>query len=272
MRTRPWPLVILALIQILTPAMNILFNSVALKVSPAQVLFWVFQRPPHEIFESMALMPIAGFAIYQMKKWSYPVFLGSMAWSIYSNVRHWQYASSHYSISTVLMVYFFEIVLVLYFLVPAVRRTFFDPTIRWWESKPRYELKLNSELVVSGKSLPTHILNLSEGGAFVSGAHQIALGEPIELNFDVLSLPFSAVGKIVHVRDLGNGHTCFGIQFEHTRETEKRLRDLTKGLKSIGFQDRTQSKSWHESLTEWALTLLKTGKGWRPEYRVRGQK
>jgi hypothetical protein len=258
----------LALFQILTPVFTVLFNAAALHVSPSFVLGWILNRPGLEVFESLALMPIAGLAILRMRRWSYLVFCLAMLWSIAANLRHWQYASSNYSALSIATVYLFQLGLAVYFLLPAVRRTYFDPTVRWWESKPRYELKVPARL---GEHDGT-ILNVSEGGVFVETRDRLPMGQKLTLQFDILGQSFGIVAAVVHERESreGGGALHYGLRFEHTQETERRFRNLTRGLQLLGFQDRSKRLPGFQSFREWFSTLLKTGRGLTPEARGRG--
>jgi hypothetical protein len=260
----------LAFIQILTPAVNILFNAYILRVSPARVLIWVLERPAYEAFQTLLLMPIAGIAIFAMKRWSYPVFLGAVGWSAYRNFRNFAYASGVMPLPMLLLVYAFEIGLVGYFLLPKVRTTYFDPTVRWWESKPRYVLELAARVrAKGGRDLPAAVHNISEGGAFVTASGDLNMDDALELEFAVIGRPFLARGKVVHSRVMDDGRHCFGIQFTHTVDSLTKFQQLTTSLSLLGFQDRGTAEPWQKSLKTWILTLVRTGRGWTPEPEFR---
>ena len=267
MTNRPWPLVILALIQMMTPIVNVLFNSWTLGVKPNYVMGWIMERPTLEIFEFFFLMPIAGIAILRMRKWSYVVFFAAMGWSLISNLRYLQYTSQSHSMLALLVVYSLQILLVLYFLLPSVRVTYFNPRVRWWESKPRFELKIPCTLEVKSQRHEGTILNVSEGGVFFQIPKGFNVGDVSRLEFHILSQIFSASGKIVHQRELGNGVYCYGIQFDHTSDSQKRFQNLTEALELLEFQQRTPGVPLLKSFTNWIATLLKTGKGFTPQIK-----
>ncbi|OFZ81500.1 MAG: hypothetical protein A2603_04655 [Bdellovibrionales bacterium RIFOXYD1_FULL_55_31] len=273
MKTRPWPLVVLAIIQVLTPIFNVLFNAWVLGVSPSVVLTWMFQRPWLEIFQTLALMPIAGYAVFRMKKWSYPVFFGAIFWSMLANLQHWQYVTSQMPSWAFLFVYGCDILLVSYFLLPAVRATYFDPRVRWWESKPRYELKLEVRAELSqNEVLEGLILNVSEGGAFVHFDRKLAVGDIVNLRFEIIHQEFMIPGKVVYARAESGQDPFYGVQFIHSKATVRRFQNLVRGLKALGFQDRSSLKPWFRDLQDWLVQLFKTGRGWIPElqYRKKG--
>lgn len=271
MRNRPWALMLLALIQILTPVFNVFFNAWVLQVSPAKVLSWVLEGNLLEIFEFAALMPIAGIAIWRMRKWSYGVFCGAMAWSLYAKFRHLAYAQTTMSLPMLIAIHASEIALVTYFLLPAVRATYFDPRVRWWESKPRYELKLPAQLVIGQSSrIEGAVLNLSEGGAFVQIPVILTMGEQVRLEFSLLTQLFAVAGKVVHVREAASGDNWHGIQFQHDGDTQDRFRKLARALGDLGFQDRVPSQSLREGFRSWVANLRR-GRGWVPEVKSGGK-
>jgi len=267
MRTRPWPLVFLALAQVLTPVFTVLFNAWALGVHPRHVLTWIFQRSSIEVFETIALMPIAGIAIFRMKRGSYLIFFIAITWSLVSNLKQWNYASGAISIPVILGIYVTQLCLALYFLIPSVRQTYFDPRVRWWESKPRYELNAPSVLQVRDDKGDALLMNVSEGGAFVSTVRQWKTGDPVQLTFWILSQEFQISGHLVHSRTLSPERSCYGIEFDHTLETRKRFRGVARGLEELGFQDRTPTAGFFSEFSTWITRLFKTGKGLIPEIR-----
>lgn len=271
MRNRPWPLVLLAIFQILTPVTNILFNAWALKVSPAYVVSWVFERSWLGIFETLFLMPIAGIAIWRMKGWSYVVFFAAMAWSMSTHLRYRGYVTGSFPSWAVTLVYAMEVLLVIYFLMPSVRKTYLDPSIRWWESKPRYEVDAPTVVQDGEERIGGKILNISEGGAFLSLPSSLTPGGKVEVRFAVFNQTYEIPAKVVHVQSHGGKGYNHGLQFLPDAEEAERLRNLVRGLKIIGFVERGGQVSWSEGLLSWLSTVLTTGKGLTPEIKERGR-
>jgi hypothetical protein len=266
MKNRPWPLLILALIQIFTPAFNIFFNAWMLDVSPTKVLSWALDRRFQTVFEFFALAPIAGFAILRMRRWSYGVFLGAMGWSLWAKIRTWDYASQMLPPWGLALIYLGEVLLVGYFLLPAVRTTYFDPRVRWWESKPRYELKLPSTIDrKEGERVEGRVLNVSQGGAFVQAPVKMVHGEEVEFEFWVMTQPFRIRSHIVHERELSPGIWCYGLQFNHDPASARRFDRMSRGLAMLGFHERDQKPSLAASFLAWARTVFTTGRGLTPE-------
>jgi hypothetical protein len=265
MRNRPWPLVILALIQVYTPLVSIFFNAWVLGVGPGKVMGWVMERGYFEAFQTLALMPIAGVAIWAMKPWSYPVSFAAILWAAIRNFQRLDYASGVMSATMIVAVYAFQLALVVYLLLPRVRRTYFDPSVRWWESKPRYVLKLAAVVRAGGRERQVSMLNLSEGGAFVSAQGELANDQKADLSFEILGQTFQVAGHVVHSRKMDDGRTCFGLRFEHTKDSARRFQRLAAALAELDFQDRGRNLRLIESLRDWLGTFVKTGRGLLPD-------
>ena len=216
------------------------------------------------------LYPIAGFAIYSVKNWSYPVYLAVMASTFYFNFQDWRHYPGVFTLPIFLGTLFLNIALVSYFLLPAVRTTYFNRRLRWWESKPRYEVHIPAILEAPsqdgkahGKHLKCTVSNLSEGGAFVNCRKNLEVGTVVQLHFSIFDRPVTADAKICHRR--WQGVRGYGLEFQHSPDSRVQLQRIAKGLRLIGIQTRAAEGNWGESLTRWAATLFKTGKGLVPE-------
>jgi hypothetical protein len=265
MRTRPWPLVILALLQFLSPVGTVLINAYALGVKPGYVIGWILSNSPLQIFETLFLMPIAGFAIYQMKRWGYFVFFAAMTWGLISNLLALRHSASPYSLGVVLLLFAIPMLLAVYFLLPAVRRTYFDPSVRWWEAKSRFVLETPVEISTGAAAAEGRIQNISEGGiACTIQRPTFSPGQELKLKFVVAGVVFKIPGIVMH-----SAAGFYGIRFLHDRVSARRFCQLVQGLELIGVPHRDQdiAKPWHVGVREWALTVLKTGRGLVPEVK-----
>ncbi len=274
MKTRPWPLVILAILQFLSPVATILFNAYVLDVKASYVVKWMLEKPPIQIFETLLLMPIAGIAIYQMKRWGYFVFFAAMIWGLGSNLMAIRQSPDGAAPGVMALLFAAPMALALYFLLPSVRRTYMDPTVRWWEAKRRFLLDVPLDIQAAGPALTCKAQNISEGGVafLISDAEAQKIGlkneQEIRIRFSVANVEFSVPGMVMYSMQQPGGR-FYGVRFLHTSETRKRFVDLMKGLELIGVAHRDQDviKPWYINMRDWAFTLAKTGKGLVPEVK-----
>src|SRR5262249_47370748 len=99
MRRRPWPIVILALLQIFSPALSVMLSAWKLQ-TPVRHFIWMMMKygTTGQLFELFGTSLIAAVAIFAVKRWSYPVFLTIFAWGAYSNISVWHQYPQVYSI------------------------------------------------------------------------------------------------------------------------------------------------------------------------------
>src|SRR3989344_6678525 len=154
MKRKPIPIIILALFHILEPIFKVPLYSYLLKVPPKKLMGSLFiNASTLELLEFFLFFPIAGVGIFLTRSWSYPLFIGIEVWTFYRHFDTWQRYPQYFTLPILLTFYFLNFVVVTYFLIPAVRATYFDKKIRWWESRPRFLVKLNAKIEADGKSV-----------------------------------------------------------------------------------------------------------------------
>jgi hypothetical protein len=212
----------------------------------------------------LGIMPMAGVAIYLMKIWSYPFFLGVMGWTFYGNYQTWKTYPQSLNIGWLTAIYAVNLVTVAYFLLPTVRQVYFNSKYRWWESKPRYRVRVRAWMRSSQSMRQSvRIDNLSEGGAFVRTPISFSPGEKVDLQFKVFRSTIVLPAEIVH-KNTG-GRPGYGVRFLHTSETHRRLKQVTRGLALLGAQPKLNSRLQWKDIVQWTTRLARTKDAWVPE-------
>jgi hypothetical protein len=264
--------VILALLQIFSPVLSVTLSAWKLQ-TPIRHFLWMLVKygGPGQLFDLFGTSLIAAAAIFAVKRWSYPIFLGIFVWGAYSNISVWHQYPQVYSLGTLIAVNLVNLFLVSYFLVPAVSAAYFNPRLRWWESKPRYTIEIRGSIKFDPPEAPgsrfqeARIIDISEGGVYVQVPEKLALGQVVSLNFSLHHVKLSPIGKIVHQ---GRGETHgYGIQFtEMSVEEQRSLRKAVRGLDLLGYESkRSPTETWWQDFLRWASHLVRTGKGLVPE-------
>lgn len=273
MKQRPWPIVLLAACQIVAPIWSVLVNAHVYQMSVSAYLqtIWVTQ-PLWSLASFFLLVPLAGVAIYWMKPWSYPIFLVIMAYVSIDNYFTWRSSGDLVTVGTVLVVYALNILLVGYFLIPAVRTVYFNPRVRWWESKPRFEVRAELTLELVDRKEPATpqaapvsatLFDLSEGGAFVETLQEVSVGAKVRLRFALLGQSHEVEGRVVYRRP--SGLVGYGVQFVFASAEEKaRFRRLARGLDFLGLPRRPERVQKWADFCAW-LRRAAQGKDWLPE-------
>src|SRR4051812_8371433 len=100
MRRRPWPILVLALVQLLAPVVSLCFSAWMAKISPLLLFNGLMKYGTWSgNFETFGLPILAGFSIFAMRRWSYALFLGILFWNGYQNFHTWQETQDIYGIT-----------------------------------------------------------------------------------------------------------------------------------------------------------------------------
>lgn len=264
MKRRPWPIILLALFHFLAPIGNFFFNAHYVPVDAWTYFMAHFE--PVNLGSSLIFFlvpPLAGVAIYVCKKWSFWVYVALMAFILVFSLYNWKSRPEIESIVPLVTLFVVNIALVAYFLIPAVRRIYFDPRLRWWETKPRYKVDYQAQVLFDGKTTTGEISNLSEGGVFVKLKNGPADNEKVSVQFDDSGKTYKIEGLAIHHENLKSMGT--GIRFSHSGESLKELYQLTKRLEAEGKRIHTRAPGPEDSLSSWIKKVFKTGEGLVPK-------
>lgn len=262
MRVRPWPLVILAILHFLSPLFSIWASARISGLPLGNYLGRIFIAETKFQLALFFLAPVgAAVSIWMMKKWSYTVFLVCTVAMAIVNFGSWRQYPSLVTLPLLLAIYAVNIIVVSYFLLPAVRAVYFNRRLRWWETAPRYELKIKGTLNGGFWESPCDLQNISRGGVFLDSPHPLNHGERITLTFRTFDREFRFEGRVAHQR-VGAG--C-GIEFLHSHESRVAARSLTQSLRKRGTPVVGRAPQAEDGFRHWALQLLRTGRGLLPE-------
>lgn len=238
MKKKPLLFTVLAIAHFLEPLIKIFYFKVTTSFSFSTIIENIAQiEAPRDIFDFWFLFPLGGLALISVKKWSYPIFVGVQAYSIFAHLTYekytWPYVSEVPFVSS-LGLLFMNALIICYFALPDVRRPFFDQSVRWWETRKRYGLRIpmSFSLIENNRSYNCDILNISQSGVFLSNHQDIKIGSEIKMNILYKDFAISVTGKV-------KSHHCFekepgiGVKFIFTNIWEnlymrKVIRQISK--------------------------------------------
>jgi uncharacterized membrane protein (DUF2068 family) len=177
-----------------------------------------------------------GYGFWEMKHWSWYLFVVANGWMAYENMSiSSQYGTSQHQWMAL------SISLVMLFLLTMrvareIRVPYFFPRIRWWESNPRYRLSVPVTLTrPNGGKIQAEILDLSLGGCFIKLRAGIVQDESVEISFFAFGMPIRCVGTAVWRTQSTVTHPKgVGIKFGEMSRAERRtLRSINARLKKI---------------------------------------
>jgi hypothetical protein len=242
MKQKPLLFKILMILCLIEPVIKVFYFK-ALTHFDFSVIFsnLMARTSPLEIFDFWLVFPLAGLALLKIRKISYFIFLGLLAYVIYTFVTYesytWPYNSeTPFFYNQVVVVIAF--ITFIAFLIPQVRRPFFDKRVRWWEPKTRYIVNIACR--VQGKNIvfPSELLDISKTGAFLKESSYFNIGDDLSIEFKYMNMNFNLPVKVIS-QHVFRGQAGAGVQFRF--QSLRQNLDLAKfiGLIKGSHQKRT---------------------------------
>lgn len=268
MQRKPWPIIILTIIFALMPISNLITTYIILKhdVTFFHYLYSLIAVPANHIRVLNLFAPalIATYAIFSVKRWSYALLFISVAW-VYAN----SFKNIGADLNTLQIVFslvlpfLFGLFVLFYFLTPSVRQTYFDPSLKWWEAKPRYFVDILIDIVVNGSDRKITIKNISEGGVLIDSNEQMSKDDQFKMVFELEGYSFSTEAKIIFKNPSNNE---YGVQFlTDNKSFAMQMNEAVNILKSKNFKRCREPIPWKSDFKAWFDKLRSSGKGLTPE-------
>jgi uncharacterized membrane protein (DUF2068 family) len=221
------------------PGAYILFTALLFDM-PAQQCVRILLSPSYYVLSLIAV--IAGYGLWEMKRWSWYVFLFATILMVYANAVYVSaYGESHHKAAAFIISILIDIGLI-FRVGREVRVPYFLPKIRWWESNPRYKLVAAARITrEDGTSFEGEILDLSMGGCFLKLKQELNQDEPISIRFEVFGHSVECAGSVVWRTQSAVTHPKgIGLKFSLLPRSQKRtLRAITHRLRKIAAYYRS---------------------------------
>lgn len=265
MKRKPWPLIVLALLHFLAPIGNIFANSIFANVSVEIYIKALFH--PDEVLRTMIFLCIpilGGILIYICKKWSYYLYLVLMIFPFFYSYLSWQAQPSIELGIYLIAFYLINLLVVGYFILPQVRQVYFDPRLRWWETKPRFKAEFETDFTWVDQKGRGEIKNLSEGGLFIETDMKMNTMSRIDIDFLYKEQHFTLKGEVVYTKSSG-GRFGYGISLLTKDSDRDTVNRLIHSLSEQGLLITGRAPTEEDTFTYWVKRLLTQKKGWVPE-------
>ncbi|MFV3408452.1 PilZ domain-containing protein [Bdellovibrio bacteriovorus] len=264
MKTKPWSLIILALLHILAPAGNLLLNALRSGRTLSQQWTYWFEVLPKPLVALYVLVPVlAGIFIFICRRWSYWAYLGCLLVILLSNIYSYWTNMNMSTLVLLLVVVLIDVLVVAYFVVPSVQKVYFDPRMRWWEAAPRYHFNHMG----SANGQKAFIKSISQGGLFLSSAPELHENDTVEMEWNYQSQHIKVNGTVVY-KNTRTDIPGYGVKFSHSDESEKQVKALVAKLRGEGLIISERLPGPEDSFGVWLKKLLTKGEGLFPKARV----
>jgi hypothetical protein len=267
MKRKPWSLITLAVLHWISPFGNLLINSYKVHASP--VLFANALLEPVNLPHLLVLifLPIiAGVLILICRKWSYVAYIVLM---IIPFIYSFYYTHGDFgfrNISFVLSLYVVNMFIVGYFMIPNIRRIYFDPRLRWWQSSPRFSADFAAALEqADGKLNNGQIKNISVGGFFIELEANLQLEATTTIKFKFQDQEYQIIAKPVFRKN--RLPTGYGFKADPKNAKINKLEQIVEHLKSQGAIIQGREPTPEDSFMYWLKTAWKSKRAWIPEIK-----
>lgn len=279
MKRRPWALVILAVLHLLAPLGNLVISALWLKFPVFEYVRLGFTKYNLIQHWTMVTFPIiAAVAIYLCRRWSFALYLFCMGGMFVGSYNNYSHNPSDLILLKMIAVFAIDIVVIAYILLPAVRRIYFDPKIRWWETADRFHCEIPSVVKLQNISTESseqkapiqhqvEVSNVSKSGLFFKTKNRIEDATPVTIEFTYADRDYIFSGEtILHANQAGKG---YGLKINHSTKSSREIRKLTRVLREEGRLAAERKPTAQDGFPHWFRNLLKSGKGLVPDIQSR---
>jgi len=209
----------------------------------------------HRLLIFVIVPILAGIMIYICKKWSYVVYICLMTVPVGYSFYAWYGTGNSQLLITVLLSYFVNILIVGFFMKSEVRKIYFDPRVRWWETKPRFHADFKAEVASPAKRFEAQILNISDSGLFFQSDEDLEQGDSVSIYCTVQDKDLNLRGQVVYARkDSVHG---FGVKFDDYGDSRKNLTEIIKRLEKSGSIIESRLPGPEDSFVFWLRNLFR---------------
>lgn len=239
MNRRPWPILLLAILQFLSPLIYVsvasFFYDLSFGATVREILTLASTLRKFDLF---VLPFLLGGLILSVRKSGYAAVLAGTAYLVVRGV--FAFIASNETDPVFPIVFSNALCLVVFatLLRPKTRSVYFNPRLRWWETSPRYVIAFPASLKrVGGNPSKATVQNVAAGGIGLEVAETGFLkGEIVDLEFQHEGETFRLKSKVVWESALAPGKQGLGLQWADGNPSGEfsKIRRLIRALKAKG--------------------------------------
>jgi hypothetical protein len=256
MNRRPWPIILLAILQFISPLIYLGIASIFYDLSLADTTREILTLSPGlRKFEIFVLPIILGVLILITRKVGYLVVIFGSVYLMVRCILEFLASNQTDPLFPVVFTNLICAVVLAYFMRAKTREVYFNPRVRWWETDPRYVVNIPASVTRIGASgASAKLENLANGGAGVrTSATGFLPEEVVNLSFSHNGTNYVLKSRIVWQNLDAGGQRYLGVQWTDDTDNSERskLRRLVRDLRAKGTPITRQVPPWWEDLKSW---------------------
>ena len=194
-------------------------NSNDIEINPLAIFLFV---------QLTVISCIVAYGVWKVQLWGFYALIGFGFLTTVLDLYSWQTQS--FQNSWWVMLDFVSVLAGITLIIQEkVRKPYFNPKIRWWETATRLRVDLPANLYINGQKNEVLVLDVSTTGCFVEFDLPLEVGQTskIDINHDLLK--FESDGLVVRKSENPIG---YGIKFENTSKgNAKLMKQILKNLR-----------------------------------------
>jgi Tfp pilus assembly protein PilZ len=239
------------------PAIFLIYSALIFQVDLGGVAK-IFLSPSFWVMSTIAIF--TGYAIKTVQWYAWHLFVGTNAFLTYEvAVVLLYFSEAKYKFALFLCTLGIQGIII-YLVKNEIRVPYFSPSIRWWESDPRYKLNIKTNLrrmakgsvVASNEIENVEIVDISRGGCFLKTNTPYEIDSQIQLEFELFEKQIKSQGIVVWSTDSTITHPKgVGVRFINLdKPTLAILKKSSHRLKQMAqtYTQLVRAKNWQEYL------------------------
>ncbi len=234
---RPWPILMLALLQFLTPVIYLAFAAGFYNVSIGSATREIMELTPFTRQLEIFILPlILGLLIFMTNRIAYLIAMIGCIYGIVAGVLAFVLSNQTDPVFPIILSNLFCLAAIGYLARSKARNIYFNQRLRWWETELRYVVNFPSSVTrVGGAPMKATLLNIASGGAGVETLNSGFLkGEVITLEFQNAGTVHHLKAKVMWEKPIDSAKQFIGIHWEdeNTKPERSKVRRLIRSLKT----------------------------------------
>lgn len=238
MNRRPWPILVLAVLQFVSPLIYLLFAAIFYKVT-VTAAYDEIRALSSEMrqFEIFVLPLILGALILVVRRIGYVVVIIGSVYLMVRSITEYLATNQTDPVFPLVLTNLLCVAVLGYFMRKRTREIYFNPRMRWWETDPRFVVDIPGTLTRLGaQPVKARVKNVAKGGAGLSApAGSYLPNEVVDVAFSHDNTNYSRKARVVWQKPEGDG-TYLGVQWVQDGPPAERskIRRLVRELKAKG--------------------------------------
>lgn len=217
MLKKPSLLFFFSIFLIFEPIYTLAFISIEREFEILHIIKRSVMLSPIELFNFWFLFPISGFLLLSIRSYTYILFILLQLYNLIFHLTYdsyaWPYLSATPNIPSMCLLGV-NVFIVIYMLLPDIRKPFFDRNLRWWERASRFNLEEPCYYTIGNEIYKSELVDFSETGALIKlGENNLVNGNQIRLEFNLLDKDYELNCEVVRELESGDNNRLYGVRF-----------------------------------------------------------